>query len=117
MLCRISSAPARIAKKITASLLSFGLLGSGVLVAPSNVAALPPPDDTPEEILRAEIILEARSPLDGEPLTAAEYAELQAALAEAPYPPSIDSELQHLIFLLRLRRMLRTFVPPLRLLD
>ena len=41
---------------------------------------LPPPEDTPEEILRTEIITEARSPINGELLTAAEYAELQALL-------------------------------------
>ena len=39
---------------------------------------LPPPEDTHEEILRTEIITEARSPIDGELLTAAEYAQLQA---------------------------------------
>lgn len=108
---------ARIAKGTIASLLTFSLLSLEAMMIPSKAEALPPPEDTPEEILRAEIILEARSPLNGEPLTAAEYATLEAALAESPYAPSLDSELQHLIFLLRIRRMLRTVVPPLRLLD
>ncbi|MGB3494747.1 MAG: hypothetical protein WBA57_18610 [Elainellaceae cyanobacterium] len=117
MLHRFLPSPTRTVKGVTASLLAFGLVGIETLYTPARVEALPPPEDTPEEILRAEIILDARSPLDGEPLTAAEYAELQAALAEAPYPPSLDSELQQLIFLLRVRRMLRTLVPPLRLLD
>ena len=39
---------------------------------------LPPADDLPEEVLRTEIILEGRSPLDGEALTATEYTELMA---------------------------------------
>ncbi|NEQ97201.1 MAG: hypothetical protein F6K30_10820 [Cyanothece sp. SIO2G6] len=73
--------------------------------------ALPPPEDTPEEILRTEIILEARSPLDGEPLTASEYVDLQAELADSENPPSINVETQQLIFLLRIRKLLNTVLP------
>ncbi|MGK7882621.1 MAG: hypothetical protein AB4060_21340 [Crocosphaera sp.] len=72
---------------------------------------LPPPEDIPEEILRNEIVTEGRSPMSGEPLTAAEYAEIQEKLAQSPYPPEIDSKLQNLIFLLKIRKMLKTFVP------
>lgn len=99
---------------ILASFLAFGGVGSSVANG-AAVRALPPPEDTPEEILRAEIILEARSPLDGEPLTAAEYAELQMMLAESEFAPTLNSDLRSLIFLLRIRRMLRTLVPPLQL--
>ncbi len=99
---------------VLASILALGSVG-GTIAGGTAVRALPPPDDTPEEILRAEIILEARSPLDGEPLTAAEYAELQMMLAESEFAPTLDSDLQSLIFLIRIRRMLRTLVPPLRL--
>ncbi|MEB3232125.1 MAG: hypothetical protein VKJ64_14040 [Leptolyngbyaceae bacterium] len=81
------------------------------LVNGARAIALPPPEDTPEEVLRTEIILEARSPLDGEPLTASEYVELQAELAEAAYPPSINSETQQLIFLLRIRKVLNIVLP------
>ncbi|MGK7888266.1 MAG: hypothetical protein AB4042_02965 [Leptolyngbyaceae cyanobacterium] len=77
----------------------------------TKAIALPPPEDTPEEILRTEIILEARSPLDGEPLTASEYVELQAELAESLNPPSINSETQQLIFLLRIRKALNMLLP------
>jgi hypothetical protein len=94
-----------------ASLISLQSLISG-----TSVQALPPPDDIPEEILRAEIILEGRSPLDGAPLTAAEYAELQAILAESEYSPTLNSDIRYIIFVLRIRRMLRTLAPPLRLL-
>lgn len=84
--------------------LSFGIGGNSAI-------ALPPPEDIPEEVWQMEIITEARSPLNGEPLTAAEYAELQAQLATSPYPPEVSQELQQLIFLLRLRRLINTFSP------
>ncbi|MEA5512195.1 hypothetical protein VB715_20690 [Crocosphaera sp. UHCC 0190] len=73
--------------------------------------ALPPPEDVPEEVLRMEIITEGRSGIDGEPLTAAEYAQIQEKLGERPYPPEINSKLRNLIFLLKIRKMLKTFVP------
>jgi hypothetical protein len=72
--------------------------------------ALPPPAETPEEVLRTEIILEARSPLTGEPLTAAEYAQLQETLAENP-TPLVASEIRELILLLQLRRVFRPILP------
>lgn len=67
--------------------------------------ALPPPEDLPEEVLRTEIITEARSPMNGELLSAAEYAELQAQLKESEYPPQVSSELRQQIFLLNLSRL------------
>ncbi|MDJ0598532.1 MAG: hypothetical protein QNJ37_06800 [Crocosphaera sp.] len=72
---------------------------------------LPPPEDIPEEVLRSEIITEGRSPVNGEPLSAAEYAEIKEKLDQSPYTPEIDSKLQNLIFLLKIRKMLKTFVP------
>ncbi|MEH2293302.1 hypothetical protein [Nostoc sp.] len=74
------------------------------------VIALPPPEDTPEEILRTKIIIEARSPIDGKFLTAAEYIQLQAQLQEAP-PPKLDPKIREQIFLLRLRKTLFQFFP------
>lgn len=71
--------------------------------------ALPPPEDIPEEILRSEIILEARSPIDGTALNPAEYAELQAQLQERGFDPKLNSEVQDLIFLLQVRKFLKTF--------
>ncbi len=73
--------------------------------------ALPPPDDIPEEVLRTEIILEGRSPINGEPVTTAEYEKQTEELATSPYPPQIDPKIRQLIFLLRIRRMIRTFIP------
>ena len=58
----------------------------------------------------AKIILEARSPLTGEPLTAAEYAQLQETLAQNP-SPLVASEFRELIFLLQLRRIVSPILP------
>ena len=80
----------------------------------SAVIALPPLEDTPEEILRTQIIIEARSPIDGKFLTAAEYAQLQAQLQEAP-PPKLDPKIREQIFLLRIRKTLLQFFPFLNL--
>lgn len=78
-------------------------------------SSLPPPEDIPEEILRTEIILEARSPVDGKPLSAAEYAQLRTQLQTAPSkPPQVSPQVQHLIFLLQLSYPLRKLFPFLR---
>ena len=74
--------------------------------------ALPPPEDTPEEILQTEIITEARSPLNGEPLTAAEYAELIAELQAGPdLQPDLAPEVEYIIYLLQLRQAVRSVFP------
>ena len=88
-------------------LLSTAILTS--TVKPS--LALPPPEDTPEEILRTEIILEGRSPIDGESLTAAQYAELEAQLQERAYPPEVAGNIHSLIFLLQIRKLFTTLIP------
>jgi hypothetical protein len=86
---------------------------SSLLALP--VLALPPPADQPEEVLRTEIILEARSPIDGQLMTAAEYAELQAQIEarnqEIGYVPP---QIRRLVGLLRLRKALRTIFPFIR---
>jgi hypothetical protein len=101
------------AKKMKKKLLLFGISASlGLASTGMQVSvALPPPEDIPEEVLRTEIITEARSPIDGQPLTAAEYAQIRAQLAESPFPPQVDSNIQQLIFLLNVRKFLKTFTP------
>ncbi|BAU04715.1 hypothetical protein [Fischerella sp. NIES-3754] len=88
---------------------------SSIVVSITNyqgaiLAALPPAEDIPEEILRTEIILAARSPIDGKPLSAADYAQLQAQLQQAP-PPKLSSNIRDNIFLLRLRKALLQLFP------
>lgn len=72
--------------------------------------ALPPAEDIPEEILRTQIIIEARSPVDGKPLTAAEYAQLQEQLQVIP-PRQLDPKIRDQIFLLRIRKGLLQLFP------
>jgi hypothetical protein len=72
--------------------------------------ALPPKEDLPEEILRTQIITTARSPVDGKPLTAGEYAQLQAQLQKVP-PPKLDKRIQDQVFLIRLRKTLLQLFP------
>ncbi|MBW4515948.1 MAG: hypothetical protein KME11_12080 [Timaviella obliquedivisa GSE-PSE-MK23-08B] len=90
--------------------LLFGASLLEISIAP--VLALPPPEDKPEEIQRTEIITEARSPLDGKPLTAAEYAELQVQLqARRQTTAILNPELRRLITLIRLRQGIRSVFP------
>lgn len=74
------------------------------------VIALPPPEDIPEEILRTEIIVNARSPIDGSPLNADEYAQLQEKLQTSP-PPKLGADIRQTVYLIRLRRALLQFFP------
>jgi hypothetical protein len=94
--------------------LKISLLATAWIAYPASVLALPPPEDPPEEVLRTEIITEARSPIDGKPITAAEYAKLQAELQQAPpaRPETLVSrETRQLISLLRLRKFIKTVFP------
>ncbi len=73
--------------------------------------ASPDGEDIPEEILRTEIIIDARSPLDNTPLSAQEYAKLQKELRESKFSPVLNKELRHDIYLLNLIKMLRIINP------
>ena len=46
------------------------------IVSPVHASNVSPDLDLPEEVLRAEIITEARSPIDGKALSTTEFAEL-----------------------------------------
>ena len=87
------------------------MIGGILLATNQKSLALPPADDIPEEVLRTEIILEARSPIDGRPLTASEYAQLQEEKAKSPYPPQINSKIRTIVFLLQILDFVRTTVP------
>jgi hypothetical protein len=60
----------------------MGLLLGSCIVTAGHTLALPGPADLPEEYLRTQIIFEARSPITGEALTAADYAELLTSLEQ-----------------------------------
>jgi ribosomal protein L30/L7E len=94
------------------SLMTLLILGNSVVVTVSPAVALPPPEDIPEEVLRTEIILGARSPIDGKPLSAADYAALQAEWAVVPPQPlQVSRGVRKTINLLKLRKFLKTFAP------
>jgi hypothetical protein len=92
---------------------SIGIISLGIFSLFSPVAmALPPASDLPEEYLRAQIILEARSPLDGEVMTAGEYADLMAKLEKEITDQEdrvVVNKYREAAFLLRLRRLLIYF--------
>ena len=99
-------------KRILLLILGFT---TSILVALSGhsgkaVMALSPQADIPEEILRTEIILTVRSPIDGRILTPAEYAELQAQMQISP-PPRLASGIRDKVFLLQLRKTLLQLFP------
>ncbi len=73
--------------------------------------ALPPASEIPEEVLRAQPDLRARSPVDNQPLTASEVLELEEALAARPETGSVSPEVEQLIFLLKLRKGFRDLFP------
>ena len=72
---------------------------------------LPPPEEIPEEILRTEVIFEARSPLDGSPLSPSEYAQLKTELAEAQTTLTLNADIRQLVLLLQARRVFKPIIP------
>ncbi len=86
------------------------IVGLGLFIPKQIALSLPPQTEIPEEVLRTEIITAANSPIDGKPLTAAQYAELQAHLQNSP-PPKLSPKVRETVFLLRLRQLIRTFAP------
>ena len=77
----------------------------------NSSSALPPSEDIPEEILRTEIILDGRSPINGTALNPAEYAELQAQIQESSFGPNLSSDVRQIIFLLQIRKLFKTLTP------
>ncbi len=74
---------------------------------------LPPGEDTPDEVLRTEIYTEARSPVDGKLMTAAEYLELKEDLTAIHIPPEaqVSPKVAETIRLLKLRALLKRILP------
>lgn len=68
--------------------------------------------DVPEEILQTEVITNARSPIDNQPLNATEYAELQTQIKQAnEVPPKLSSKVRNTVALLKLRKFIKTVLP------
>lgn len=68
-------------------------------------------EEIPEEILRTEIITEARSPLTGEPISAADYAQLTDELRAPAGGNLVSQDIDYLIYLLQIRRAIKPILP------
>jgi hypothetical protein len=100
-----------------ATFFSFQISAMTILPMLSFAETKPTPylqEDTPEEVLRAEIYTDARSPIDGKQLTAAEYTELMEKLRSLDsIPPEdfVSPKVREVIGLLKLRKFLKQFIP------
>ncbi|AZB72139.1 hypothetical protein [Synechococcus elongatus] len=91
------------------------LLAGGLILSLQSAIAAETLLDLPEEVLRQEIILDGRSPLDGRPLTPEEYTILQQRLQTDPDPvrglnPSVR-ELAFFLGVLKAAKSLFPFLP------
>jgi hypothetical protein len=93
--------------------------GSPLFIPLAHASQLPITEDIPEEVLRAEIITEARSPIDGKPLSAIDFAELVVQVEQKTVQDDATASLQNssiknLLFLIRLRGFLKSVGIPLK---
>jgi hypothetical protein len=116
--CKSKSRRSQLKIRLCSLLLAVPL---GWQVAPPVARAVPQPSptDIPEEVLRAEIITEARSPIDGRALSASEFIELaidtERQLSSAAAAGAIrNPKLKETILLLRLRGFLRSVGLPIK---
>ncbi|MEO0801148.1 MAG: hypothetical protein AAFY57_02575 [Cyanobacteria bacterium J06642_2] len=106
------SSELRAQKHCLLRICAAGGLSLSIAFFQASALALPPPEDIPEEVLRHQTILGARSPVDNQSLSPSEYEELRLELAQAQdEPPQLSPKLQQLVFLLKLRKFYRTLLP------
>ncbi|HEY9827075.1 MAG TPA: hypothetical protein V6D19_16670 [Stenomitos sp.] len=74
---------------------------------------LPPSDDIPEEMLQVQAPLQFHSPQSGLPQSPNAYAQEQQQLRIAPQdvPAQLAPEVQQAAELLRIRKVLKVFLP------
>jgi hypothetical protein len=83
----------------------------GAMVGLTPAIALPPPQDVPEEVLRAEMIVEARD-RSGQPIAPGAYAQLQQTIDRRNQDnPQISEDLQSLLLQLRLLSVIKSVIP------
>lgn len=97
-------------------LMTLTLSSIGFSVSPTQAQSASVTDvlveEVPEEVLRQDLILDARSPLDGQPLSAIEYAELQVEIERLnQVTPQVSPKLRQLIGLLKFRKILKKVLP------
>ncbi|WP_310426882.1 hypothetical protein [Chamaesiphon sp. VAR_48_metabat_135_sub] len=89
------------------------------IFSPVKAVDLPPDKDIPEEVLRAEIITEGRSPLDGKALSAADFAELvvnaqQKLDRDNAISATSNPKIKEILLLIRLRNFLKSVGVPVK---
>jgi hypothetical protein len=89
------------------------------IFTPVKAIDLPPTNDIPEEVLRAEIITEARSPIDGKALSAVEFAELvvntqQRLDRDNATAATSNPKFKEILLLIRLRGFLKSVGVPVK---
>lgn len=107
--------------KIVTKLIQVGiyLIGGCQIIIPVYASNLPSAADIPEEVLRAEIIIEARSPIDGTALSATDFAELvvttkQELDRDNAIAATSNSRFKEALLLLRLRSFLKSVGVPIK---
>jgi hypothetical protein len=86
------------------------MVGLGVGITPAAMA-LPPPTDVQEEVLRTEVIVEARD-RSGQAIGPGAYAQLQQAIDRRNQDnPQISEDLQSLLLQLRLLSVIKSVIP------
>ncbi len=103
---------------LLAQIVYFDLVG-WTFTLPAQASNISLDDDIPEEVLRAEIITEARSPIDGKALSAKEFAELvvtakQQIERDDAKLATENPKVRETLFLLRLRSFLRSVGVPIK---
>jgi hypothetical protein len=86
---------------------------------PVQAIDLPPASDIPEEVLRAEIITEGRSPIDGKALSATDFAELvvnakQRLDRDDAISATSNPKIKEILLLIRLRNFLKSVGVPVK---
>ena len=89
------------------------------IFTPVKAIDLPPDNDIPEEVLRAEIIIEARSPIDGQALSANQFAELVVNAKEKldrenEISATSNPKIKEILLLIRLRSFLKSVGIPVK---
>ncbi len=88
---------------------AFVFLALTIALMPSSVEAA---EEIPEEVLRSEILLDGRSSLTGERLSATEYAELQSEIEKTnAVEPQVSPKLRNLVGLIQLRKFIKRVLP------
>jgi hypothetical protein len=90
-----------------------GLLYLGICYHPLLAAPLPPVEDTPEEMMQIEVSEDAASRLNGEVVTPVTEAQQRDSLRipEEDLSARLAPEVYQVIFLLRLRSVVRGLLP------